>query len=63
MSEKMITPADFPKLCQKIPNLRAGFNLLHPQGLTLEQLRQKAGEHNFYRVIYQHYCKEVSGNG
>lgn len=50
-----VTHEDIPKLSH---NIRAVYRFLHPEGLELSDLEKRAGEHNFYRVIFQHYQKE-----
>jgi len=39
-------------------NIRAVYRFFHPEGLEETELEKLAGEHNFYRVIYQNYLKE-----
>lgn len=55
---KRITSEDIPKLSH---NIRAAYRLLHPEGLDEATLERKAREHNFYRIILQHYRKEKEG--
>lgn len=52
---KKITHEHIPNLSQ---NIRAVYRFLHPEGLEEAELAKLAGEHNFYRVIYQNYQKE-----
>ena len=33
------------------------FRLLHPNGLTMEELEQKAKDFNWLRLIYEHFKK------
>lgn len=54
-----ITHEHIPKLSN---NIRAVYRFFHPDGLEEAQLEKLAGEHNFYRVIYQHYKKEREAN-
>lgn len=42
-------------------NFAALFGFLHPGGIRLQELERKAGEHNFYRHIYQHVKEAADG--
>lgn len=39
-------------------NIQVIFKALHPNGITVEELLEKANEYTFYRGIYKH-VKEV----
>lgn len=43
-------------------NMRVLFKLLHPMGLTIDELKQRADAHNYYKSIY-YYVTEVQNNG
>lgn len=55
MENERITYEHIPKLDH---NIKAVYRFLHPEGLKETELKKKAEEHNFYRIIYQHYKKE-----
>lgn len=44
------------------PNVLIGYRFLHPEGLTLEELKQKAEEHAIYGIIYRHVTGGSNGN-
>lgn len=55
----MITYKDLQGLW---PNVVIGYQFLHPEGLSLEELRQKSEEHAIYGIIYRHVTEEKNGN-
>ena len=44
------------------PNVVKGYKFLHPNGLSLEELEQKAKEHAVYGIIYRHVTEGKHGN-
>ena len=40
-------------------NVCSAFAVLHPDGLSMEQLAEKANEHRFYKLIY-YYAQEAA---
>lgn len=40
------------------PPMQGIFKLMYPTGLTMEQLEQKAQEHNWLRMIYERFKEE-----
>ena len=41
------------------PTVKGAFRLLYPDGLTVEELSQKAQKFNWLRAIYEHFKEEV----
>lgn len=56
--EKRIT---FDILAPLGGNIQTAFRILHPDGITVEELSEKSRERNFYRGIYQ-YIERVAEN-
>lgn len=52
--EKKYTYEHFEGLKLNAQNIKNLYRLLHPEGLTLDELRQKAEQHTFYRILYHH---------
>lgn len=40
-------------------NIQAAFKILHPNGLSIEELAKKSQERNFYRGIYHYVESEL----
>lgn len=48
----------YDKLDEFGPVVKSTFRLLYPNGLTMDELEQKAHKYNWLRMIYEHF-KEV----
>jgi hypothetical protein len=40
-------------------NIRVAYKFLHPNGLSMDELAEKANEHDFYRGVYRYIKRRL----